>query len=207
MIPMNNAFLAEIRAHPDDDEPRLIYADWLEEQGDPRGEFIRLSCERANLDPWDERYDELDQRVEKLWQAHFEQWQAALPNWKGIEWECHGYVRSLIECIELNSVAAFRRHGNELFDLECIQGIRTPNCTHRSDRNFLLELLNAPAFDRLRMLTLTDVSASELTALAGAKTLLESPYLNNLRRLDVGHNDYDDAYYDLLKARYPASFW
>ncbi|MEZ6127007.1 MAG: TIGR02996 domain-containing protein [Planctomycetaceae bacterium] len=30
------AFLKEILAAPDDDAPRLIFADWLEEQGDAR---------------------------------------------------------------------------------------------------------------------------------------------------------------------------
>lgn len=35
------AFIREIVAHPDD-APRLIYADWLEERGDPQGEFIRI---------------------------------------------------------------------------------------------------------------------------------------------------------------------
>ena len=34
-------FLQRIRAFPDDDAQRLIYADWLEEQGDPRGPFLR----------------------------------------------------------------------------------------------------------------------------------------------------------------------
>lgn len=37
-------FLAAIIADPKNDVPRLIYADWLEERGDPRGEFIRRSC-------------------------------------------------------------------------------------------------------------------------------------------------------------------
>lgn len=31
---------AQIFADPDDDGPRLVYADWLAEQGDPRGAFI-----------------------------------------------------------------------------------------------------------------------------------------------------------------------
>src|SRR5271170_4452357 len=35
-------FLAAIRASPYDDALRLVYADWLEERGDPRGEFLRL---------------------------------------------------------------------------------------------------------------------------------------------------------------------
>jgi uncharacterized protein (TIGR02996 family) len=39
-----SAFLRAIREEPDDDAPRLVYADWLEERGDPRGEYLRLWC-------------------------------------------------------------------------------------------------------------------------------------------------------------------
>src|SRR5262245_58863227 len=40
------AFLKAIAEAPDDDGPRLVYADWLEEHGDPaRAEFIRVRCE------------------------------------------------------------------------------------------------------------------------------------------------------------------
>lgn len=39
------AFLQAIRAKLHDDLPRLVYADWLEERGDPRHEFLRLECE------------------------------------------------------------------------------------------------------------------------------------------------------------------
>jgi uncharacterized protein (TIGR02996 family) len=41
------AFLAKIIAEPADDLPRLVYADWLDERGDPRGEFIRVQVELA----------------------------------------------------------------------------------------------------------------------------------------------------------------
>lgn len=45
------AFLAAIVDRPDDDHPRLLYADWLEEQGEAeRSEFIRVQCELANRD-------------------------------------------------------------------------------------------------------------------------------------------------------------
>jgi uncharacterized protein (TIGR02996 family) len=43
-------FLAAIRADRDEDQPRLAFADWLEEQGDPRAEFIRTQCELARLE-------------------------------------------------------------------------------------------------------------------------------------------------------------
>jgi uncharacterized protein (TIGR02996 family) len=35
------AFLRAIAAAPADDAPRLVYADWLDEHGDPRAEFLR----------------------------------------------------------------------------------------------------------------------------------------------------------------------
>jgi uncharacterized protein (TIGR02996 family) len=46
------AFWAAIRAAPTDDTPRLIYADWLDEHGDPdRAEFIRVQCALARFGP------------------------------------------------------------------------------------------------------------------------------------------------------------
>src|SRR5262245_44894995 len=42
------ALLAAIRQTPEDDAPRLVYADWLDEHGQPeRAEFIRVQCELA----------------------------------------------------------------------------------------------------------------------------------------------------------------
>lgn len=41
-------FWAAIRANPADDTARLVYADWLQENGDePRAAFIRLQCQIA----------------------------------------------------------------------------------------------------------------------------------------------------------------
>ncbi|MFT3711775.1 MAG: TIGR02996 domain-containing protein [Archangium sp.] len=43
----DGAFLAAIYARPDDDAPRLVFADALTERGDSRGEFISLQLTRA----------------------------------------------------------------------------------------------------------------------------------------------------------------
>jgi uncharacterized protein (TIGR02996 family) len=43
----DSAFIRAIVARPDDDTVRLVYADWLEERGDPRGEFLRLEAALA----------------------------------------------------------------------------------------------------------------------------------------------------------------
>jgi uncharacterized protein (TIGR02996 family) len=39
---LEEAFLADMVAHPHDATPWLVFADWLEERGDPRGELVRL---------------------------------------------------------------------------------------------------------------------------------------------------------------------
>jgi uncharacterized protein (TIGR02996 family) len=45
------ALIAGIAANPDDDLPRLVYADWLQEHDrDIYAEFIRLQCEIAKLE-------------------------------------------------------------------------------------------------------------------------------------------------------------
>lgn len=46
----HDQFLQTIIANPDDDAPRLVFADWLEEQGEcERAEFIRVQVELALL--------------------------------------------------------------------------------------------------------------------------------------------------------------
>lgn len=49
-------FLKDIKKHLDDDGPRLIYADWLEEHGDPRGPLIRTLCEESSEQTVRQRY-------------------------------------------------------------------------------------------------------------------------------------------------------
>src|SRR5256885_615125 len=42
----DNPFLLTVFDRPDDDGPRLVYADWLEERGEcDRAELIRLQCQ------------------------------------------------------------------------------------------------------------------------------------------------------------------
>jgi len=80
------ALLAAIFAHPEEDTPRLVYADWLDEQGGKanaeRAEYIRLECELAQIDEDDisretsarqkvlsARSNEIEERYRKAWGA------------------------------------------------------------------------------------------------------------------------------------------
>ena len=74
-----DAFLSAIRASPADDTVRLVFADWLDDRGEPeRAEFIRVQCE---LEPLREKLD--DSRVQALWQREDELLAEHFPRWAG----------------------------------------------------------------------------------------------------------------------------
>jgi len=69
------ALLAAIVAAPEDDAPRLVYADWLMQRGDPWGELIVAQCELSRYQTprrrWDERAHALIARIDELQPARF----------------------------------------------------------------------------------------------------------------------------------------
>jgi len=69
------ALLAAVIAHPDEDTPRLMFADWLEENGQPeRAEFIRAQIEAARFPPGDPGAKALRARVVELIKQHRKEW-------------------------------------------------------------------------------------------------------------------------------------
>ena len=75
------ALWAAIRSNPDDDAPRLVYADWLQEHGDEtRAEFIRVQCELAQIGldrrKGRKRLPVLEPREKALLAAHRYEWGA-----------------------------------------------------------------------------------------------------------------------------------
>jgi uncharacterized protein (TIGR02996 family) len=71
---IEQAFLADIDAWPDDRAVRLVYADWLEEQGDPRAELIRIEEEMRRIPIYSDRYWELKQPRNERRGGCDEQW-------------------------------------------------------------------------------------------------------------------------------------
>jgi uncharacterized protein (TIGR02996 family) len=67
--------LAAIASAPDDDLPRLVYADWLDEHGDPdRAEFIRLQIHTARVGPLDPTWAPAKLREYDLFKANEAKW-------------------------------------------------------------------------------------------------------------------------------------
>jgi uncharacterized protein (TIGR02996 family) len=77
---MHDAFLSAVVESPDDDLPRLAYADWLDENGQPeRAELIRVQCEMARTERWTPRHAELSARSDALLSpANLREWAVPL---------------------------------------------------------------------------------------------------------------------------------
>lgn len=89
-----NAFLRQIRENPDDDALRLVFADWLDENGDPeRAEFIRAQIELSRTEHLAPGWLELHSRQSKLLAANRTRWLSGLPKdcWPKVDLE-RGFV-------------------------------------------------------------------------------------------------------------------
>jgi uncharacterized protein (TIGR02996 family) len=179
---LEQGFLDAIRADPDDDTPRLVFADWLEEQGNPRGEFLRLQC---RLGAWVPDLDErtrLQQREQQLLAEHGAAWLGELgPKCKDSQFR-RGTCRITMNARSF-AAARFERTAAELLDRAWVDEVRLLNsAANRS-------LVRTPALASVAAL---DLSRTHLTAEA-LEVLLRSPHLGKLVRLDLDNNALPDG--------------
>ncbi len=96
--------LDAVLAAPEDDTPRLVYADWLSEHGNPRGAFIRDQCRLASLDEWDPAWPVLHARTERLRRRHEAEWveplAACVPSREVWETTTRDFRRGFVEQLE-----------------------------------------------------------------------------------------------------------
>ncbi|MGZ3451413.1 MAG: TIGR02996 domain-containing protein [Polyangiales bacterium] len=163
---MESDFLRAIVAAPDDDGPRLVYADWLMDRGDPRGELIQLQCKIARLASGDEDADDtstrrLKLRVAKLLKTHGDAWKSPLaalvPMPTAITFR-RGFVESLS-----TTARQLVEWGPAL--LEAAPVLRELHVTSSEDAP---AFVGTPAIARLAILGATNVDEAVLEALAGS---------------------------------------
>lgn len=104
-----DAALGQRAPRRDDDRPRLVFADWLEQRGDyARAMLIRLQCELAHLPAHERRAVELGWEIEHLIAAHGAAWIAELPALRGVQWT--RFARGFIAAARVRDVSALRDH-------------------------------------------------------------------------------------------------
>jgi uncharacterized protein (TIGR02996 family) len=75
MHPEADAFLDAIFDHPDEDTPRLVYADWLQEHDQENyAQFIRLQCAAAREPFWSDEANRLWEDIGRVWNRLSGEW-------------------------------------------------------------------------------------------------------------------------------------
>jgi uncharacterized protein (TIGR02996 family) len=147
------ALLAAVIASPDDDLPRLVYADWLDDHGQPeRAEFIRVQVERSKLSATDSLFAELRARETKLLKKYKKLWAADLRvAFPGCEIEFRRGFAAVLRR-KLNELGRYERHLPKLPFLEEIQITEVYPSYYFRDPNAFAALasLPRPADFRLR---------------------------------------------------------
>jgi uncharacterized protein (TIGR02996 family) len=169
------AFLHAIIDNPDDDLPRLVYADWLDEHGDAaRAEFIRVQVELARLAWHDPPAERLRRRQRELLAEHQARW-----TWRLGEFVASfEFRRGFVESVSLDA-GAFVRRGASLWDVAPVRGVRLTNAWEEIDK-----LAAAPHLGRVRSLLLS----GNYLGTDEAVTLFGSPHLARLEELDLSTN-------------------
>jgi len=191
-------FIQTILEQPNEDSPRLCYADWLEGNRNPLGEFIRLQC---NPDRSRER------REQELLAEHRGEWSAALADC--VRW-C-SFRRGFIEEVALSDLQLIR-HARDLFAQAPIRDVHLSNDGNRlhalpalddARATFFLDLssqrlgddrikrlADAPMLAHVHGLNVSNVGLSD----DGLVSLFASPFLTQLRELYLNENPiHDDA--------------
>jgi uncharacterized protein (TIGR02996 family) len=179
---IEDAFLCDILAHPDDDAPRLIYADWLEERNDPRGEFIRVQCALAQLSDEDSRRWPLEEREQDLLREHQTKW---LP--QSIGTIPYVFRRGFVEQIALQA-HEFLTVAEALFEQAPIRHVSLRERPYSAGipPTFDIPMLQAIA-QWPRLAQLRELSLPHGFCLHGheLRSLSASPYLDNLTDLKL----------------------
>jgi uncharacterized protein (TIGR02996 family) len=93
------ALMRAICENPDDDTPRLVFADWLDEHGEPeRAEFIRVQIEADRQQPFTIPWFKLNKRGKQLLDTHELRWRTEVPTDDMFRWRWfrHGFLDQLI---------------------------------------------------------------------------------------------------------------
>jgi uncharacterized protein (TIGR02996 family) len=210
-MPENEALLQAVLDNPDDDAPRLAYADWCalqpEEASVARAEFIRGQIELAHMPAEILEHGlahRLQSRMDKLSSVYGQTWTApSLPFVKSYDFE-----RGFVELVALDADSLLR-NGPRIFTAAPVRHMDL-----RGVRDVGEELFSSPSLARLKSLNMNDcglytfhirlLAASGVTAnlcwlsltrnhldLEAARAMAASPYFTNLKFASFDDNPVD----------------
>jgi uncharacterized protein (TIGR02996 family) len=196
---VEEGLLAAITAHPTEDTPRLVYADWLEENGQPvRAEFIRVQCAVKHL----ERLPGEQQRLHvPTWQRNDELLQKHRHDLLGPLGDDLTYFDAVFDrgfASELTITAAvFLKHAAAIGRLRPVPRIEVSGAGGEHFR----PLLDCPELALVETLNVSPRTEDEAAiGVAGVADILSCPHLVRLEVLQMEGCKVGDDGLDLLSA-------
>ncbi len=182
------AFMTAVLEAPDDDTPRLVFADWLDERGTDddraRAALIRAQC-RLEHEPIGRERRTLERAVKALLKANAARW--ARPLSAARIGHTYEFRRGFLDGLTI-SPTAFVRSGKELFErAPMIRSVRFPNAA-----NELRALAASPFLARLASADLTLMCTCGRCGIdAELRNLFKSKHAKGLRHLNVSRDRID----------------
>ena len=208
------AFMAAILDTPDDDTPRLVFADWLDERGGDddraRAALIRAQCRAEVLPEGSAARKKLEREANALIRAHGKRWAAPLTALRlGVDH--YEFRRGFLDSVRM-SATTFANSAKKLFD--AVPTIRAAHFEHAANElnrltkcKYLSRLASVDVSEmcwcgscpihrdldalfkceKLDSLTRLNVSDDRMDA-TGARKLAGCKGLAKLTALDVSHN-------------------
>ncbi len=186
-----DALWAAILANPDDDLPRLVYADWLDENGSglpsperesaaDRAAAIRTQIEYARAEPFSPVARIADERTQRLVKAHRQEWGGHLREFT----ETFEFVRGFIGHVTIEAARSAQVLPT-VFETDPIQAIRI---LRPAARDVWVSL--EPVFEavELRQLTTLELPFADMGATVEFEAMTDSPYLGGLTSLSLSGN-------------------
>lgn len=167
--------LEAVLESPESDEPRQVYADVLQERGDPRGEFIAVQMELARVDLQEPRRLELQAREVSLLSQHGPRWLGTLST----NAVTVSFARGFIDALTVLDVSTLFETDDTLRQEPVRQLVFTTR-----NRLDVARVLTLPWLSRLRALEFTAANdVRPALTLEGLATLLGTRRLRNLTSL------------------------
>ncbi len=171
-------FLQEAKKETiEDDVSRLVFADWLEEQGDPRGTLIRLQIERARMNLHPREYQQIKEQENPILEQ-IREWIEPLPSSVSTWHMSRGLISLRLDLIHPRETL------EELEQFSWWIWTRRLASYGISDEG-AMKLAECPQMENITSLDLEAMSVGP----DGAVALAHSPHLCNLVRLKMGSSD------------------
>ncbi len=183
-------FLNAICAQPEDDTARLVFADWLAENGDPdRGEFIRCEVELSRTQPGSDddnrRRSVLLKRRDELFKKHKAAWLAPFSPFA----TAGSFVRGFVQSLEVQA-STFLQHATQWFSITPLTRVKFTACRIWDPVTSTYTLWTEPLFASpfLSRLEVIDLESLHLNA-TDIEWLAAHPDLSRLRELVLTGNN------------------